>query len=339
MKPVTDPHPDCFSSLTTQPEAFDSSAEEPPAQPVIRWVHPGAATTRPGTRAQVLGRDPACAQQLSGHEVSRRHAEVEIDGPVVVIRDLESRNGVYVNGRKVTQARLSDGDVVRLGEWVGIVVRLGAGDDPSWRSLASGLLGSHRLAAVLQPVQRVAATALPVVIQGETGTGKEGVARALHEWSGRPGRFVAVNCAAIAPSLAEGELFGYRKGAFTGADRAGVGYLRAAHRGTLFLDEVLELPAPLQAKLLRVLEEQEVHPLGELEPVPIDIRLVAAAQEPLTRAASAGLFRPDLMARLDGLTIEVPPLRARKEDVAALFQSFLQDHSGQAAPGVEPHLV
>jgi transcriptional regulator with PAS, ATPase and Fis domain len=302
-------------------------------------VYPAAATTRLDHRAQVLGRDPSCAPSLQGHEISRRHAEVQIDGPLVVIRDLESRNGVYVNGRKVARGPLGTGDVVRLGEWVGVVVRLGASDDPSCVGLAPGLLGSHRLAAALQPVRRVAPTDLPVVVQGETGTGKEGVARAVHAWSGRTGRFVAVNCAAIAPTLAEGELFGYRKGAFTGADRAGVGYLRAAHGGTLFLDEVLELAAPLQAKLLRVLEQQEVHPLGEAEPVPIDVRFVAATQEPLARAVSDGRFRADLMARLDGLTVEIPALRTRKEDVAPLFLAFLQDKSGNAAPEVEPRLI
>jgi transcriptional regulator of acetoin/glycerol metabolism len=326
-------------TIATDPAASTGRGELASGQPCIRWVYPAAATTRLDRTAHVVGRDESCGTSLQGHEISRHHAEVRIDGPLAVIRDLESRNGVYVNGRKVGHAPLDTGDVVRLGEWVGIVIRLGSGDDPTCRSLASGLLGSHRLAAVLEPARRVAPTDLPVVIQGGTGTGKEGVARALHDWSGRGGRFVAVNCAAIAPTLAEAELFGYRKGAFTGADRAGVGYLRAAHGGTLFLDEILDLAVPLQAKLLRVLEAQEVHPIGEPEPVSIDVRFVAATQEPLVRAASDGRFRPDLMARLDGLTVELPALGTRREDVAPLFLAFLRDKSGQAPPDLEPRLI
>ena len=129
---------------------------------------------------------------------------------------------------------------------------------------------------------------MPVIVQGETGTGKEGVAQAAHLWSGRRGPLLALNCAALPEQLAEGELFGYRKGAFTGADRANPGHLRSADGGTLFLDEVAELPLGLQAKLLRALEQHEVIPLGESNPVKIDVHLVAATQAPLSEAVAAG---------------------------------------------------
>jgi transcriptional regulator with PAS, ATPase and Fis domain len=162
-----------------------------------------------------------------------------------------------------------------------------------------------------------------VILQGETGTGKERVAEAIHGWSGRAGRFVAVNCAALPEALAEAELFGYRRGAFTGADRANPGLFRAADRGTLLLDEVSDLPLALQAKLLRVLEQREVQPLGETRPIPVDVRVIVAGQQPLIEAVRAGRFRPDLLARLEGLTVGLPPLRARREDVIPLFTQLL----------------
>jgi DNA-binding NtrC family response regulator len=180
---------------------------------------------------------------------------------------------------------------------------------------------------------------LAVVLQGETGTGKEGLARAVHQWSGRRGPFVAINCATLPAHLAEAELFGHRRGAFTGADRASPCLFRAAHGGTLFLDEVLELPADVQPKLLRVLQQREVQPLGETTPVVVDVRLVAAAQEPLSNAVTAGRFRADLRARLDGLTIVLPTLRERRDDIAPLFQQFLREHAGGRPPELDAKFV
>jgi transcriptional regulator with PAS, ATPase and Fis domain len=185
----------------------------------------------------------------------------------------------------------------------------------------------------------VAATDLPVVLVGETGTGKEGLARAIHAWSGRTGAFVAVNCAALPAAIAEAELFGYRKGAFTGADRASPGYFRAAHQGTLFLDELLDLPLPLQAKLLRALEQREVQPLGESHPVPVDVRIVCATQEALANAVAERRFRADLRARLDGLTVELPPLRARREDIVPIFTVLLRGEGGARVPAVDAKLL
>ncbi len=167
------------------------------------------------------------------------------------------------------------------------------------------------------------------MIHGETGTGKEWTARAIHEWSGRAGPFLAVNCAALPESLAEAELFGYRRGAFTGAERASPGYFRAAHGGTLLLDEIVELPLALQAKLLRVLEQREVVPLGEPTPVPVDVRIVAAAQQPMAEAVEENEFRADLYARLDGLAVRLPPLRDRIEDVPGLLEVKLREKLGR----------
>jgi len=195
------------------------------------------------------------------------------------------------------------------------------------------------LQAAVAPLRQAATSNLTIVLEGETGTGKEVVTRSVHQWSGRPGPLVAVNCAALPEGLAEGELFGYRRGAFTGADRASPGFFRSAEGGTLLLDEVSDLPLPLQAKLLRVLQEGEVQPLGETRPVPVNVRIVVASQQPLMDAVRDGRFRADLLARLDGLTVRLPPLRQRKEDVPHLFSHVLREQTQGKAPAVEGDLV
>ena len=306
---------------------------------VVQWLHP-ALLTSPLVDGVIFGRDASATVRLSGHEASRRHAEVRRAGPVPILRDLESRNGTWVNGHRITERPIGPGDVLRIGEWTGIVLELPEnGVTPALQELGMNWYGSATLARVVEPVRRVATTDLPVIVEGETGVGKEGMARALHTWSARSGPFVAVNCAAIPAAMAEGELFGYRKGAFTGADRSNPGYFRAAHGGTLFLDEVLELPPPVQSKLLRVLEQHEVQPLGEASPVSVDVRVVCATQEPLAQAVSDRRFRADLRARLDGLTVVLPPLRSRREDIFPLFTRILRDHCGDRIPEVDPKLV
>ena len=289
----------------------------------------------------ILGRDGQGPAQLDGTEVSRRHAEVRQVGPLSLVRDCGSTNGTYVNGRAMSESPLRPGDVVRLGEWIGVVVAdvPAAQGQPLFQALAPNLYVGPALARALVPVKLAAASGLPMVIEGETGTGKECVARAIHGWSGRTGPFVGLNCAALPEAMAEAELFGHRKGAFTGADRSGLGHLRAADGGTLLLDEVIELPMIIQAKLLRALEQREVVPLGETKPVPFDVQLISAAQIPLQRAVEEKRFRPDLLARLEGLTIRLPPLRERLEDVAFLFTRLLKQHAGGSPPAIAPRLI
>jgi transcriptional regulator with PAS, ATPase and Fis domain len=301
----------------------------------VRWTFPSPALTILTDR-HVVGRDATCETSLLGTEISRRHAEFRIDGPIAAVRDLGSRNGVFVNGVKHEDAPLAQGDVVRCGEWIGVIVS--ENEPGKFEEIAPGWYGGSALMTVAEPARRVASD-LPIIVQGETGTGKEGMARAIHGWSGRKGPFVAVNCAALPAHLAEAQLFGHRKGAFTGADKSSPGLFRAAHTGTLFLDEILELPPSVQPKLLRVLEQQEVLPLGETEPIPINVRVVAATQESLTDAVAGGRFRADLHARLDGLTVVLPPLRARREDIAPLLLEFLRQHAGGRPPSIEPKLV
>jgi transcriptional regulator with AAA-type ATPase domain len=303
----------------------------------IRWVFPAddGRLTRlePGTTT--LGRDPGCTAALPGASVSRRHAEIRWSvGGTPLLLDLNSTNGVFVNGQAIKNANLGARDVVRLGDWVGIVVSLAEnGVEPwSFRELTPGYWAGPLLQSVLAPAKLVAASDLPMIIEGETGTGKEGAARAIHAWSGRRGAFVALNCAALPEALAEAELFGYRKGAFTGADRASAGYLRAAEGGTLFLDEIAELSLPIQAKLLRAVEQRELCPLGESTPVALDVRLLAATQSPLKLAVAEKRFRGDLLARLSGLTVLIPPLRHRSEEIPALFGKILQQCGGRVTP-------
>jgi two-component system, NtrC family, response regulator HydG len=194
------------------------------------------------------------------------------------------------------------------------------------RFSTAGVLGhSKRLQAVLDVVERVAESPVPVLITGETGTGKGLVARAIHAESHRTGPLVPVNCAAIPENLLESELFGHVKGAFTGAASSRPGLFTEASGGTLFLDEVGELALPLQAKLLRVIEAGAVRPVGAEKEHAVDVRIVAATNRDLREAVRAGKFREDLLYRLDVVTIEVPPLRHRREDVLFLAEHFLAD--------------
>jgi transcriptional regulator with PAS, ATPase and Fis domain len=252
-----------------------------------------------------------------------------------MLRDLGSRNGVRVNGRPAALAPLVQDDVVRLGGWVGVVT---AAPGP-FGEIAPGLFGGAALEAALAPLRKAAASDLPVVIEGETGTGKEVVTRSLHSWSGRKGELIAVNCGALPEGLAEGELFGYRRGAFTGADRASPGFFRSAEGGTLLLDEISDLSMATQTKLLRALEEKAVQPLGEARPVSVDVRVVAAGQRSLLDCVREGRFRADLLARLDGISVRLPPLRERREDVVPLLSQLLQQTSQGQTPAVDIDLV
>ena len=285
----------------------------------------------------IVGRDAECAIHLANTDVSRRHAALSRNAnePGIGITDLDSRNGTRVNGHAVRSARLQANDVLRIGGCVFVVTE---GAEP-FSELAPGLLGGGVLQRALAPLQRAAQSELSIVLEGETGTGKEVVTRAIHAWSGRAGKLVAINCAALPQGLAEGELFGYRRGAFTGAERASLGFFRSATGGTLLLDEVSDLPLVLQAKLLRALEQKEVQPLGEPSPVPVDVRVVVAAQGSLFEAVKKQEFRADLLARLSGLSLRLPPLRQRREDVLPLFLRFMQELRPTSAPELEPDFV
>lgn len=180
---------------------------------------------------------------------------------------------------------------------------------------------------LLSLIERVAPSSAPILIEGDSGTGKELVARHVHRLSGREGPFVAVNCGAISEHLAESELFGHEVGAFTGATSRREGWFEAANNGTLFLDEIGDLPLPLQVKLLRVIQEQEVVRLGSRRPIAVDVRLVTATNVDLSEAVSAGHFRLDLFYRLNIAQLRLPPLRERVGDILPLARHFLGVYS------------
>lgn len=316
----------------------ESTADVPAGKLVLEWVWPRARVDALRGARLTIGRDEGASLRLDGPGVSRNHAELYRQGPLYVLRDLGSTNGTWLGGRRIEHAPVAPGSVLRVGDWVGVFAQR-EDNAPEFGELAPGLFGGAAIAQLLAPLRRAATSTLPVLLIGETGTGKERFAHATHHFSERSGPFLAVNCAALPEQLAEAELFGYRRGAFTGAERASPGYFRAAQGGTLFLDEMPELSAALQAKLLRVLEDGQVMGLGESTSVQVDVRIVSASQTPWPELVAQKRLRQDLAARLNGLAVSIPPLAARRADIAPLFSQFLREQSGGRPPGVEARLV
>jgi DNA-binding NtrC family response regulator len=279
------------------------------------------------------------ALQLPDPFLSSEHARLVRVAHRWVVEDRGSRNGTRVNGAAVQRAVLHDGDVVELGRTF-FLFRLAApvtAADPLDEEAAPAPARAEGLATTvprlrreMDRLRRVAASVEPVVLRAETGAGKELLARAVHALSGRKGAFVAVNCGAIAPAIASAELFGYRKGAFSGATEDRPGLVRASHEGTLFLDEIGDLPPEQQVVLLRVLQEREVVPVGATRPVAVDLRVVCASHKDLRRLADEKTFRRDLLARLEGFVFELPPLRERREDFGLLARALLLRRGGRA---------
>ncbi len=273
--------------------------------------------------------------RLTDRTVSARHAAIVHGGDGIEVVDFGSRNGVCAGGARVERAWLRAGGTVEIGRTTVFVEVPRRACETSPLALLPSLVGTsdamRRLAA---SVRRFAPLKLPAMIRGESGTGKELVARAMHVESRRAeGPFVALNAASITRELAESELFGHVKGAFTGAQRDRRGAFRSAHNGTLFLDEIGSLPLDVQAKLLRVVEEGVVWPLGAETSMPVDVRLVVATCEPLEQMIKTRRFRADLYERLAVCSIQVPPLRERTVDIDALCTHLL------ATSGLEQHIV
>jgi len=283
----------------------------------------------------VIGRQPQGPRTLavSDARLSRSHAAIQRDSTTgdAGIFDCGSSHGTFVGGVRVERAPLTHGSVIRLGATVLVFVdtQITLEEGKSLAPETPGLLG-HSLAMqrVRGEIALVAPRALPVLVLGETGTGKERVAEEIHRQSGRLGPFIALNCAAIPSALAETELFGHAAGAFTGATQKSDGVLVAADRGTLFLDEIAELPPAVQPKLLRALATGEVRAVGKADARWVNVRLIAATHADLPAAVDGGGFRGDLLARLAGWTLRVPPLRHRRDDVLHLARSFLARHPG-----------
>jgi len=255
---------------------------------------------------------------------SAQHAAIRKSASDFVLMDLGSKNGTFVNGARVHEATLREGDVIRIGGSL-LVLRYESLETPDAPEgpIHSTLRGSSQVTKMLRyRISRAAPERSAVLLQGPTGTGKELAAEAIHRLSGRSGRLVRLNAAAITASLAESTLFGHAAHAFTGAAQHD-GCLREADGGTLVLDEVGDLPLELQPKLLRALEEGCVTPVGGRRAVPIDVRFVSSTNRDLRQAVTEGRFRADLHERLGALVIDLPPLRSRKEDILPLLLHFL----------------
>lgn len=277
-------------------------------------------------------RDRRLAIEVADSTMSALHVRLGADGVSYVVEDLGSRNGTFVNGVATQRALLSTGDVIELGTTF-FVYGMGLSprrDEPP--EVSSDTLQWHApgletllpdLSRRFSELARVAPSDLPVLILGESGTGKELAARAVHTLARTRGAFVPVNCGALPQTLIEAQLYGYRKGAFTGATQDQVGLFRSAETGTLFLDEIADLPLSAQASLLRALQEHEVLPLGATRPIPVSFRVVAATHQPLGDLIRRGVFREDLFSRLAGFTIELPPLKARRADMGLLLCALL----------------
>jgi DNA-binding NtrC family response regulator len=281
-----------------------------------------------------LGRaaaDDAGTWALADPRASRAHAAVRWDGERerFLLVDCNSRNGTRLNGRDIERELLAAGDLVRVGDTLLCATELEADLEPEWRAPPDSLLAgaSPALQRLTREIARVAGAELAVLVEGETGSGKDVVAREIHRRSGRQGEYVAVNCAALVESLVESELFGHARGAFSGASEARQGLFARAHRGTLLLDEIGELSAAAQAKLLRVLEDGVVRPVGSSEDVTVKARVVCATNRDLAAEVAAGRFRADLYARIKQLYLRVPPLRDRPEDLLPILSQLLRDEA------------
>ena len=275
---------------------------------------------------------------LTDPTVSRYHFVLHVGPQGVELRDLGSTNGTTLGNFRVGSAFLKAGAVITVGmtrmRYDELAEQLDEplSDDTFFGRALGRSVAMRRLFSVLP---RIAATDSTVLIEGETGTGKGVLAEAIHTASPRAQKpFVVVDCGSIPPSLIESELFGHEKGAFTGATRARAGIFESAAGGTVFLDEIGELPLELQPKLLRALEERTVKRVGGDERIPLDVRVIAATNRNLKAAVNRGTFRADLYFRLNIVRIEVPPLRERRDDIAMLTGHFYEQLTGQ--PDAEP---
>ncbi|HWE27005.1 MAG TPA: sigma 54-interacting transcriptional regulator [Polyangia bacterium] len=270
--------------------------------------------------ATVIGSGEGVDVHLDDPCVSRRHCVIEPTEERVTVRDLASTNGTLLNGVRVPIAELRPGLVLTLG-----TTRLRVAMDTK---VDAEIVGeSAPMQRMRAEITRYAVVPMPVLVLGETGTGKELVARALHDQSGRRGAFVPVNCGSLPKDLIESEMFGHERGAFTGAETRRKGFFQEADGGTLFLDEIGELPETLQTRLLRVLESGVVRPVGSTREHFVNVRVVAATHVDLERAVAQGRFRSDLYYRLNAASIHTPSLRSRRSDIPLLVERILQDEA------------
>ena len=342
----------------TPPIARRRGAGEAPPAPHLFEVFDCAAPLRPPARHSLANVDEVILVRgevrgalrvgrtlrlsIPDRFMSGVHARLRREGNRFRVEDAGSTNGTLVNGAPAEGAFLGDRDDLELGRTLLLFRQaVSPGNGPADFDAEGAVPPAPGLGTLVLPFETelarlpaIARSSVAVVIGGETGTGKELVARALHQLSGRKGSFVPINCGAIAENLLESLLFGHRKGAFSGATETRPGLVRAAEGGTLFLDEVGDLPAASQAALLRVIQEGEVLAVGETQPVKVDVRMVAATHVDLEAAVAGHRFRADLFARISGFTVRLPPLRWRREDLGLLVAAVLRRLLPERAPRV-----
>ncbi len=280
---------------------------------------------------------------LTDDTVSRRHFEVELTESWYRVRDMGSTNGVRLAGARIYDVAFNSGAELQLGETTIAITPLAATEDREQANTQrfGDLRGaSRKMRELFAELERFAPTHLSVLIEGETGVGKDVVAESIHRASPRAdGPYVVFDCSAVAPSLIESELFGHERGAFTGAVGSRPGVFEEVSGGSVFLDEIGELPKDLQPKLLRVLEKREVKRLGGRQTVPVDVRVLAATNRSLLAEVQRGNFRQDLYYRIATAKVSVPPLRERMEDVPMLIEHFLSlEHANFAVRNIPPQV-
>jgi transcriptional regulator with PAS, ATPase and Fis domain len=299
----------------------------------------------------IIGRSPDAHVVVDHRQVSRHHARLTLAQGVLAIEDLGSRNGTVVNGGVLHRraVRIGTGDVVEVGRCQLVVAtrtgRVAAPRSPSGEDFdeIDVVLGDPEMARLYASVRKVARMPTTVLILGETGSGKDVLAQRLHAHSPRASKpFVRINCAGIPESLLESELFGYERGAFTGADRRKAGYFEAANGGTIFLDEIGELSEGAQVRLLHVLENRTVTRLGGTAPMTIDVRVVCATHRDLQALVAAERFRADLFYRISPFMVRIPPLRKRPAEIPLLADVFLRQLASQVGtppPTIAPDAI
>ena len=306
-------------------------------QPSVRIIRPTLIVEEPLTGKRKyscrksfvsIGSDPKSDIFLEDDYVSGKHAELHLSDQGFLLKDLKSTNGTLVKEAKIQECYLQNADVIKIGRCTVMVCF----DEQELKEITPfagevfcGMIGkSESMRLLFSRIQMVAGTGMTVLIQGQTGTGKELVSRAIHDLSPRNEKpYVVLNCAAISSQLIESELFGHEKGAFTGAEQQRVGAFERADGGTIFLDEIGELPLELQAKILRVLEYNKFMRVGGSKEITVNIRLIAATHRDLHAMVQEGAFRQDLFYRLYVLPLNVPALNDRGEDVLELAEQFL----------------
>jgi DNA-binding NtrC family response regulator len=329
-------------STQTSPVSFEDE-KKPYCLRIVISPEPGIAgrDISPDTGTFIIGRasDERLGSLIRRNRVmlpdlriSQNHARLSynVTSNSFTIEDFESKNGTWINGRKIKKSDVKPQDVIRVGDTVMVFCRL------IWPPAAriaegEGLIGVSMIINDLRKtVRQIAPSNSSVLICGETGTGKELVARAIYANSGRTGELTAINCTSIPEHLFESELFGVKKGAFSGADRDRKGFIVSADNGVLFMDEIGDMPLQVQPKLLRAIEQQELTPLGTTTAVKFNVRFLAATNSDIDLSVEKNLFRPDLLHRLDQFRINIAPLRERKEDIPVLWENFVGKENADA---------